>query len=146
MAQFSNDWQNVLLDKATTGDGGSDDPPATRYIGLRHNGIEVSSGGGSGYARLTLTSSTFWAAVVNSFIGATNARVNAASIEFGNPDTAWGYVNELCIYDGISDTSPAALFYLEGDTGETLYIEQDAPLVIYSGQLVLYYYDGAGAG
>ena len=144
MAQLSNDWQNVLLDKLTEGDTGTDDPPATRYIGLRNNTTEVSSGGGSNYARVALTSATFWTDATNVWPGATNARVNAADLVFNNPDTAWGYVNQLCIFDLIADTVPAKIFYLEGDTGETLFIYEDALLTIYTGQLVLYYWDGQG--
>jgi hypothetical protein len=140
MPQLSDGWQNILLDKATIGDTGTDDPPATRYIGLRYNGTEVSATG-TAYARLSLTSATFWDAVTSSWVGNVNARVNAADFTFATPTADWGYVNELCIYDGISDTEPAQLFYLEGDTGESLYILDGAALTIAAGQLILYYWD-----
>ena len=141
MPGLGNTEQNIVLDQLTT--GGAADPPATRYWGLRLNGVEKT---GAGYDRVEMTSATAWATATDAWLGSTNARVNAGPIEFPNPAAAWGFANELALYNDNVTATPAAVFDLESDTGGSLYIEENVPVTILPGEVVFYYYDGLGLG
>ncbi len=137
MGLLSDDYGNAALNALTS--GGVTDPPATRYFGLRYNGVEVSAGG-SAYARVPITTSGWWTTAT--FEEASFARTNVSSVSFATPTAPWGYVNELCLYDGAMDTVPAIVFTLTDDGGAALYIENGAALLILPGEIILYLYTG----
>jgi hypothetical protein len=133
---INDTWQNAALDQLTV--GGAPEPPASRWFGLRYNGVEVAVPS-SAYARVEITSATFW--TPGTYALASNARVNADPLDFGTPTAAWGYVNELCLYDDELDTEPAKIFGL-AEGGGAVYIENGVPVIFNPGEIILYIYDG----
>ncbi len=139
----SDTYLEIALEQLTT--GGAANPPTTRYWGLRYSttgnpasGVELTAGG---YARVAMTTATFWTA--GTFPDGSPAQVNAADLDFGTPSGAdWGYVNELCLYDGATDTDPQMIFNIYDGTGITaVYLRDAVPVIFGAGEVILYAQD-----
>ena len=92
----------------------------------------------AGYARQSITSATFW--TDSTFTNGDPCEVNAAALTFGTPSGVdWGYVNELCLYDGSGDTTPAKIFRIGDGTGASVVYLRDGVEVRFEiGEIILF--------